>query len=188
MKWKEVTWDIYDNLESKNPLVSMVYKKYFKAFRVKWGHKGYKSKKIMILSWEQVMVANSVLHEFIDYKSIRPLGYERVSLSLYKVAAPPFHIQGTNYPLQTLIHIPSLQFMYSRSCHQRPCFCQTKKVVGDRKSLVTGMSFCCKICECGGWFNVGLVKVTFTRHWLVVIVDQSTRPLATLITLTEHTL
>ena len=62
---------------------------------------------------------------------------------------------------------------YSRSCHQRPCFCQTKKVVGDRKSLVTGMSFCCKICGCGGRFNVGLM--TFTHHWPVVIVDQSTR-------------
>ena len=62
---------------------------------------------------------------------------------------------------------------YSRSCHQRPCFCQTKKVVGDRKSLVTGMSFCCKICGCGGWFNVGLM--IFTHHWPVVFVDQSTR-------------
>ena len=99
--------------------------------------------------------------------------------------------------------------MYSRSCHQRPCFCQTKKVVGDRKSLVTGISFCCKICRCGGWFNVGLMTESFTHHWLVIIVDQSTWlrqhsnacsnitdydsvfsewPLATLITLTEHTL
>ena len=39
-----------------------------------------------------------------------------------------------------------------------------KKVVGDRKSLVTEMSFCCKICGCGGWFNVGLMTTTFTHH------------------------
>ena len=39
-----------------------------------------------------------------------------------------------------------------------------KKDVGDKKSLVTGMSFCCKICGCGGWFNVGLMTATFTHH------------------------
>ena len=30
---------------------------------------------------------------------IRPLGYERVYLSLYKVADTPFHIQGDELPL-----------------------------------------------------------------------------------------
>ena len=49
---------------------------------------------------------------------------------------------GKSMPLFRLVRVS----IYSRSCHQRPCFCQTKKVVGDRKSLVTGMSFCCKIC------------------------------------------
>ena len=82
--------------------------------------------------------------------------------------SPDFFFRATD-------HTQKIKFeLYSRSCHQRPCFCQTKKVVGDRKSLVTGMSSCCKICGCGcgGWFNVGLM--TFFHHWPVVIVDQST--------------
>ena len=45
-----------------------------------------------------------------------------------------------NGRLSAIIHLDRPHIAeYSRYCHQRPCSCQTKKVVGDRKSLVTGV-------------------------------------------------
>ena len=58
-------------------------------------------RKINFPGIDQVVLIDPQLYDVIIINTIRPLGYERVYLPLYKVADTPFHIQGDDIYVQS---------------------------------------------------------------------------------------